>query len=699
MTAISFDTETWLIRPGRLAPPLVCISTTFREGQQLVSRLATRTEPELRGLFEEVLEKDPIYGVNVAYDMGVCLREWPDLFRKVFKAYDEDRVVDVSLNQQLADIAKGRANGRYGLAALEKRWLRQDRSDEKKGPDVWRLRYRELHNVPLELWPKEAIEYSLADASGTFRVGEAQWADGGTRKYLKNAPAQARAAFGLHLMMCWGVKTDPERIEALRKAAQEIYEKLDASLRELGLVKSDGTRNVAAAQRRMVDVCKAASISPKLTKEGYKRFRIRLGEWKDAIKEGREFHPEDVFSEGELIKYVSVDEDACEESGDSVLVDYSKRTQLHNILNTHVPDLLRGVDEPIQPRYITMVASGRTACAKSRAEDGKSKSPTNGFQFQNPKRSLDYLPAGIGIRECFIARPGKLFADNDFGGLELCTGAQGCIKIVGYSMLGEALNAGRDPHLQFGGKLMGISYEEALSRKHEKEVKYHRQLAKVANFGFPGGLGVRGLVGYARGYELKLTPEDCKKLRDDWFKEFPEWRDYFKWVRSHINQVVVKDGEDEMILERGEIEQLYVNRIRGGVSFTAACNTIFQGLGADGAKSALYEVQKRCYVRELGSVLYGARPVGFIHDEILAEVFEELAHEQAFEMAKVMVDACNVFLPDVPVKCVPALSKRWSKEAEAVFDKAGRLQPYDLAKEGRWDVYYDPNAEVKVKWT
>ena len=115
----------------------------------------------------------------------------------------------------------------------------------------------------------------------------------------------------------------------------------------------------------------------------------------------------------------------------------------------------------------------------------------------------------------------------------------------------------------------------------------------------------------------------------------------------------------------------------------------------------MWGVTKRCYVQTHGStlpLLYGARPVGFLHDEILAEVIYGIAHEQAFEIAKVMVDEGNTLLPDVPVKCMPALSKHFCKEAEAVFDKSGRLQPYDLAREGRWDVYFDQHAEVRVKW-
>jgi len=684
VTATGYDQETWLIRPGRLAPPVVCVTTAASSSDR---RLYARADGHMRNAFLGVLNSDPIYGANVAYDMCCALREWPDLFHRVFEAYDDNRVIDVGLSQQLIDNAKGRMTfiqhtQGYSLAALEKRWLKRDRTAEK-GPDAWRLRYRELHDVPADKWPKEAIEYPLDDADGPLLIGEAQW-DSIDRKYLADSPAQARAAFALQLLMCWGVKTDPDKIERLRAVASETYERVSVGLVAAGLVRKDGTRNIRLAQARMLQVCKEAGLRPKLTEAGYEKFMERVGE-----KKQKDLEPDVVFTEEELIPYLSVDEDACNESGDQLLKDYSTRTQLHNILNTHVPDLLKGVSEPIQPRYITLVESGRTACAKSRAEGKNGRSPTNGFQFQNPKRALNYFPKGVGIRECFEARPGKLYADDDFGGLELCTGAQACMVIVGYSKLGEALNAGRDPHLEFGAKLMGISYEEALSRKHEKEIKFYRQLGKVWNFGKPGGLGNRGMVGFARGYGVKLTLEDCRKYNDEWGALYPEWVEYFKWIRDHIDP----------ISGRGQIEQLYVKRTRGGVTFTQASNSFFQALGADGAKAALYEVQRRCYVKEAGSVLYGVRPVGFIHDEILAEVDEDRAHEQAFEMAKVMVDACNKYLPDVPVKCVPALSKRWSKDAEAIFNKEGRLQPYDLARDGRWDVYWDAQATAKVKWT
>lgn len=677
--------------------------------------------------FRWILKQETAYGLNVAYDIAVCLAEWPDLFPEVFDAYDDGRIIDIGLCQQLIDIAHGRLKRMqalfgYSLAGLERRLMFRNRTAQKEGEGAWRLRYRELYDVPLLRWPAAAVEYAIEDAVGARDIGDMQW-NSEDRAFMRDAPAQARAALAFQLMMCWGAMTDETKIEQLYEHAEKKYWELsyDLSKPEKALVRGwdtvkrnmRWTKDVAAAKQRMYGICKDRGIPIKLTDTGYKKYVRAL---KDiGIDNEQERTPENILSPEDLLKYTSIDEDACRQTGDQVLLDFTLRSQLYSVIHTHVEDLAKGTKTPIQPRYTTLVDSGRSACSKSRSDDGKrTRSPTNGFQFQNPKRAYmwtppgktkpeAFFPPGVGIRECFIARPGRLYGDNDFSGLELCTGAQACIDLVGYSLLGDSLNAGRDAHLDFGATLMGIPYEDALARKHDKDVKYFRQMSKVANFGLPGGLGVKGLIGYAHGYGVKLSKEDAEKLKRDWFDKYPEWRDYFKWIRNQLidemEEFIDGDNEHEFkITKRGQFEQLRVGRFRGRCRFTEACNTFFQGLGADVSKRAMWGVTKRCYTQMPDSVLYGARPVGFIHDEILAELLRELAHEQAFEMAKVMCDEGNTLLPDVPVKCVPALSQYWCKEAEAVFDKAGRLQAYDLAREGRWEVYFDQHAEVRVKW-
>jgi len=216
-------------------------------------------------------------------------------------------------------------------------------------------------------------------------------------------------------------------------------------------------------------------------------------------------------------------------------------------------------------------------------------------------------------------------------------------------------------------QLLGIGYESALELKqaYDKRVTETRQMAKAANFGFPGGMGAKTFQQYARGFGFNLSFNDCQLLREKWFQSFPEMKDYFRY----IGQLVGKSGG-------GEICHLVTKRRRGGVHFTAACNSFFQGLAADGAKAALFEVQKRCLTKP-NSALSGSYVINFVHHEIIIETPEEHAHEAAQELARVMVQEFDRFVPDVPVSASPLLMRTWSKNAKPVFDAQKRLVPWE----------------------
>lgn len=295
------------------------------------------------------------------------------------------------------------------------------------------------------------------------------------------------------------------------------------------------------------------------------------------------------------------------------------------------------------------------------ADTGRSTSAKP--NVQNPRR----LP---GIREAFVPRPGKVFAQADFSVLELHALAQVCYDLFGHSSLGDALNKGLDPHTEFAASILGISYEEALLRKKGKDEEFEntRQTAKVANFGFPGGLGYESLVLFARKtYKVILTVERTKELKAAWFERWSEMRKFFDYVARLV------DGDTG----EATIKQLYSDRWRGGCHYTAACNTLFQGLGADAAKRAHYLVTKNCYVKGNGAnPLFGSRPVNFVHDECIIETDDvPEAHDVAIMLGKLMCFGAEEFLPSVPPRAEPLLARCWSKKASPVFVD-GRLVPW-----------------------
>ncbi len=274
-----------------------------------------------------------------------------------------------------------------------------------------------------------------------------------------------------------------------------------------------------------------------------------------------------------------------------------------------------------------------------------------------------------GVRQAFVPRPGKVFAQADFPQLELYTLAQCCFSWLGFSKLGDALNAGLDPHLAMAAKIVGCSYDEAAANKKRHDVDHARQVAKVFNFGKPGGLGNAKLVMYARKtYGVTLTTEQVQAYTEQWFEAFPEMRLYFARVGAMF-------GDD---VERASVETLFTERHRGAATYCACCNNGFQALGVDCAKAALCLVAEAEYV-DTRSPLYGSRTVAFVHDEIIAETDDGPgAHDAAFELGRLMVEGANRYLPDVPIlmsKMEPTLMRVWSKEAKQVF-KDGRLIPW-----------------------
>jgi len=106
-TMISIDSETCLFRPGCMAPPVVCVTYAGKsmQGEVLPGILHwTQAEPLLGSCFEN---QRLVIGQNIAYDACCFMAQWPDLVPLIFQAYQEDRVSDTKVRQQLLDIAAG----------------------------------------------------------------------------------------------------------------------------------------------------------------------------------------------------------------------------------------------------------------------------------------------------------------------------------------------------------------------------------------------------------------------------------------------------------------------------------------------------------------------------------------------------------------------------------------------------------------
>jgi len=624
VVVIAFDLETDRFRPGLMAPPPVCLSHAHGEASGL--KVGGEITTYAASIFEHALEGHAcVVGHNVSYDMAVLLAHCPELADFIWELYATGRVRCTMVREKLLDIAEGTHGGEWDATGEKKIKKNYDLASivlrkwhEKRDKTTWRTGYGELAHVPVEQWPAGAVEYAITDATDALRLYNEQEARAHKMRYgLPDQGSQTRADFGLRLMSVWGIRTDGHSVDKLKEATDRRFEELKFDLQAVGLVRTKQTPKGKESknQAKIRDLVERSYSGPSIPRTD-----------KGSVK-----------TDADTLEL-------CDDPLAAVLLEY---VSLEKSAGTFINKLLEGVDVPIHPSFNVLVNSGRTSC-------------------YNP--NLQQQPRVPGVRECFRPRDGWVYIACDYDSQELRTWAQVCLDLTGSSTLAEKYQADPDfdPHLDFAAGLLGLDYSEAQRRKKQGDpkVKEYRQQAKPANFGFPVGMSAKTFLTYARGYGLIIDEDRANKLRQRWYKQWPESQDYFKLINQQVGQAGV-----------GDIVQLRSGRKRGLCRYTVAANSYFQGLAADASKLALWHVSRACY-QDRKSPLFGCRPVIFLHDEIIMESPEAYAHLAAPELERVMVEAMAQFTPNVPCRATAALMRRWAKGAEPVYIN-GRLVPYE----------------------
>lgn len=672
---ITIDTETELIKRGCLFPPISCL--TYYDEQDQFGIFSYKCNKIEQYIGDALEQGHHLIAHYASFDMGVLCENYPDLLPLIFQAYDEDRIHCTVIRQKLLDIALGYITadesgekniGFYTNAFDNKRHLisyslkalhyRRTGEILEKGEE--RITFGPLRNIPLNQWPEKHKEYVLKDAKETWPIFKIQ-TNPKVQKYLECEGLQTRAAFCLHLISSYGLKTNKKFVDKLRECTQnEIKEYLPR------LPKGWFVNNVLKqrpAQERMMQRVKEKKFWPKLTNAGQKIFdkNDKKGLATALVDTNNNIV---VLSNSVIdrsdktvnIKQLSLDKEACEDSGDKDLIIRQKFGSARTVLSKTIPVLEQGYYLPIQPSYEPLLATGRTSSYADK------KLGIVGDNIQNQKRKP-------GVRECYQSRKGKIFCSVDYDTAELRTLAELCYQWLGKSTLGDAINKGFDPHLDFAANILAIEYTvaEKLKKQKDPKIKETRQISKAANFGYPGGSGPKSFRNYAKGYGVKLSEEKAKELKDLWLEKWPEMVEYFKLIG-----IKVKAGKG-----KAQIKIPIVNFYRGGCRFTVACNTGFQGLTAAGGKDAMWELIKAMYWKGQNDILFGERIAAFIHDEFIFE-FKDIHPQRSIaadECARIMVKAFNKYVPHCPVKASPVLMYQWSKNAD---DEQRDLDSYHI---------------------
>ncbi len=611
--AIAIDSETHLFANGAQAPKVVCVQWDDGEDREVLTgaqiRRFVKTQLELAAQEGRV-----IVGQNIAFDMSVFASASPDLLGLIFQAYDRGVVQCTTIRERLLDLAQGKPRSKYSLDELAERY--GAKVVDKSNP--WRLRYSELEDIPVKDWPPEALEYALDDPTATRQVWEGQNARAAKMPYdgfQEEAARQTSYDFALNLMRCWGVRTNEQRVKNLLLRTEAKLSDMVPELVKAEIMSTKGSKIMANIKARVEAAFRAEETPIPTTPTGATKTD------KATLKK-------------------------CHDPALAMVVEHSYLTKLKN---TYIKKMVEGILGNIHASFHTLGA-----------DTGRTSSSGPNLQNQSTKG---------GVRECFVPREGFDFVGADYDSQELRTLAQACKDLCGYSNLANKFQEDPefDPHTAFAATLMGWTYEDAMRRKAagDPEVKERRQQAKAANFGFPGGLGAKNFMGYARGYGVDINEDQAKQLRDQWFEQWPEMKDYFRHAK--------------WVADSGKLVQLRSKRIRGGVGFCDGANSYFQGLASEASKTAAYLISKACYAVPC-SPLFGCRPVMLVHDEIIIEAPSSYSHEAAMELKRLMELAMTMWCPDVPARATPVVSRCWSKDAEPVWVD-GRLVPWDVGSE------------------
>jgi DNA polymerase I-like protein with 3'-5' exonuclease and polymerase domains len=686
---IAIDTETELIR-GFEIPRVALISVSDGRLHRLIK------PSDLQAFVDKHKEHDFI-AHNAAFDFAVIKEALRDPLAWIEVA-DQGRLHDTMILDSLIRLGKDDSYPQSrDLGTLAKAYLGVFIDKD----DPFRLRYAELLDRPWEQADPGFFSYAIKDAIVTRKLWEvlsaiaaklikpfrSQVSPGAERSFgLLTESLQVKAAIALGQIERQGIALDQKQVAATKAKLSQEVEKLIEDLQQLpeceGLFKHSKSGGLtltasgkpATNQQRLCEVLEA--IAEDLDLEDVPRSE-KTQKITTSVKHWSQYAERSRF----LSAWVKLEEVA-------------KLCQFFAGLKA----------DRIHPRYTTLVRTGRTSC-------------------HGP--NIQQLPREGGFREMIVPSPGYVFLGIDYSFIELRTLATVCESRYGRSRLADIIREGVDPHSFTASMFEGISIEDFARLPNRKEL---RQRAKALNFGIPGGLGATSLVAYAAtAYGVDISLDQASRFRDRLISEvYPELSEYLKEdpveALSHnlktsgfrvrtafetdgaigaVKRIVAGKGKasgaeygekfvdrvwdslkalnecqrlTDRIANREASEQLsrdlffcpvvtLTGRLRGRVGFSQSRNTPFQAIAADGAKLALWGLYRA-----------GFRSVAFVHDEVLIELPRSANHtEEARRIDRILCESMQQLTGSIPIACEYALSDRWYKQAEAVFDDQERL--------------------------
>lgn len=656
----AIDYETYLISNEEPIPKPVCLSWADETGSGLLVG-KEEIEPKLR---EWLSKNDFLIAHNATFEMLVTYEHFPNLRDLVVRHLENGNWFCTQLYQQLLDNLQKTEMPNKSLAALVMNYFKLDISETKKDPDAWRLRYAELDGVPLEKWPKAAVNYAIDDSIYALKVYHKQMSKNDTIKTKEHM----KATFALNWMAAPGMLIDKDRVDTLDKEILAILKPSYDKLESAEFMKRDKKGKLS----------KNVKVLREYIKENFEKHLLTP---KGDIQVG-----------GEALDFYMLEKE------DEILTLFRAIGQYEKAKSAFVARL-KSANPVIRTSYNAIVRTGRTSSRASQAY---------------PSVNIQQQPRGLkgvtwDIRNCYIPRPGYKLCSIDYNNLELLSCAHQLYSYYGTSNMRDIINSGDNPtdlHSVFACELMSsdkhkkISYDEFVANKKKEGWKEYRSKGKPVTLGVPGGMGfdtirtqfnkegiklpydilqrcqyesvARKLVRkYQAEYpsirvkrtgfrEWSVVFDEIVKLKKILFKLYPELERFLK--EGHSKFVNGEFGYTKNDFGEWEKEPYYkyttLGVKRDYCTYTAFCNAyLMQAPSAIGAKEVGWRLFNE--FRDSDEV----RILAFIHDEYIFEIKDnENLAKNVDRCAEIMVDGMKSILSSVRVAVEAEVMDYWSKD-------------------------------------
>ena len=355
---------------------------------------------------------------------------------------------------------------------------------------------------------------------------------------------------------------------------------------------------------------------------------------------------------------------------DKFLESYTGYKHCEKMLSTYLDPKWIKPDGRVRSRFTNVLRTGRTS----------SSSPN----VQNlPSRDAVYP-----IKNIYTAPEGYVMCATDFSFAELVAFAESCIQRFGFSVMGDIINAGIDPHRWFAGVRKGIidastdftrdpkaclemeQYLEAQITKPE------RQAAKGGNFGLPGGMSAYRLWINLREQGIYITFEEATELRETWIRTFREMKYHMQPEEMSVGSRAMRQygqeedqDDDDEVQDDGDNRRLYraktiLGMLRSRCSFCSALNLHFQAVVACGAKIAGWNL---LYYAGMGD-----RISNFVHDEYIYLLRPEELVVKVPQVEACMLAGMRAVCPHVKVSVETSIMRHWDKGAAVLSIMDGK---------------------------